>query len=261
MKAASHQAGIMAVDRPLIAWPHAHGLGCGRGGSAVAKKVAVQGKSARDRILLAAVRRFASASYEEVSLRDIASDVGVDVALRPSQLRFEANLFEAALQAAAGGTPFDELGDVAPDDFAAALVDGLPSSSRPDHTSRLATLSAFSWMNSRLGSTSSPMRRENRESGVGCVRHLDLQQRAGVRVERGFPQLLRVHLAQSLVALQGQPLAAGREDGVEQGHRAGDVLALVVATQDRRLVVDLLQTLGIAVDGACVGRADQRGVE
>ena len=86
------------------------------------KKVGVQGKSARDRILLAAVKRFASASYDEVSLRDIASDVGVDVAYVHRSYGSKANLFEAAIQAASGGAPLDELGDVGPDDFAAALV-------------------------------------------------------------------------------------------------------------------------------------------
>src|SRR5262245_54451976 len=38
------------------------------------------GETTRQRILKAAVARFAKSSYEEVKLRDIASDVGVDVA-------------------------------------------------------------------------------------------------------------------------------------------------------------------------------------
>lgn len=93
------------------------------GVSAVTRQVGAQGKpAARDRILLAAARRFASASYEEVSLRDIAGDVGVDVAYVHRSYGSKANLFEAALQAASGGTPLDDLGGVGRDAFAAALV-------------------------------------------------------------------------------------------------------------------------------------------
>ncbi len=59
------------------------------------------------------------------------------------------------------------------------------------------------------------------------VRHIGLinchaQHRAIGRVERGFPQLFRIHLPQSLVALDRQSLAAGRQDRIEQLRRPGD---------------------------------------
>src|SRR5215218_5133079 len=62
-----------------------------------------------------------------------------------------------------------------------------------------------------------------REDLVGDVRlgDLDPQQRTVRRVERGLPQLLRVHLAQTLVALDRQALASGGEDRVQQLRRAG----------------------------------------
>ena len=97
------------------------------------------------------------------------------------------------------------------------------------HTSRLATVSAFSWMNSRRGSTSSPISAREQRVGVGRVVDPDLQQRARVRVERRFPELLGVHLAQALVALHREALAAGGEDRVEQraaGRRSSRTLSL-----------------------------------
>src|ERR1700730_13959365 len=50
------------------------------------------------------------------------------------------------------------------------------------------------------------------EDRIGLVDLLDvdLEHGAGVGVERGFPQLLRVHLAQPFVALQRDAFAAGR---------------------------------------------------
>src|ERR1700674_4275523 len=59
---------------------------------------------------------------------------------------------------------------------------------------------------------------------VGLVDLLDLhlQERAGVDVERRLPQLARVHLAESLVALQRHAFAAGGGGGLEQADRAVD---------------------------------------
>jgi hypothetical protein len=68
-------------------------------------------------------------------------------------------------------------------------------------------------MNSRRGSTTSPISLANRDSPASSTfAHLDAQHGAGVGVERRLPQLLRVHLAQPLVALQRQPLVAEVED-------------------------------------------------
>jgi hypothetical protein len=68
-------------------------------------------------------------------------------------------------------------------------------------------------MNSRRGSTSSPISCENSAVGVDRVVDLDLQQRAGIRIERRFPQLLGVHLAKALVALQVRPLRPKAKTG------------------------------------------------
>ncbi|MBU3889886.1 TetR family transcriptional regulator [Methylosinus sp. KRF6] len=55
------------------------------------------GEATRRRILAAAVTRFARASYEEVKLRDIAADVGVDVALVHRSFGSKEQLFAAAV--------------------------------------------------------------------------------------------------------------------------------------------------------------------
>ena len=62
---------------------------------------------------------------------------------------------------------------------------------------------------------------EDRVGRVGFA-FVDPQERAGNGVERRFPQLLGVHFAKALVALDAQPLAPGIEDGGEQVGRAGD---------------------------------------
>ena len=56
--------------------------------------------SARERILDAAVLRFSRQSYEETGLREIASDVGVDVAYVHRCFGSKEQLFAAALDAA-----------------------------------------------------------------------------------------------------------------------------------------------------------------
>src|SRR4051794_33162447 len=56
------------------------------------------------------------------------------------------------------------------------------------------------------------------ENLVGNVslRDLNPKQRAVRRIESGFPQLLRIHLAKALVAGDGKTPATGSEDRVEQ---------------------------------------------
>ena len=76
-------------------------------------------------------------------------------------------------------------------------------------------------MNSRRGSTTSPIRVSKRVVGLVGLVDLDLEQGALVRVERGLPELLRVHLAQALVALDREALAAGQEQRLDQPDRAG----------------------------------------
>ncbi|MCR6732722.1 MAG: TetR family transcriptional regulator [Afipia sp.] len=58
------------------------------------------GSVTRQRILEAALIRFAQASYEEVSLRDIALDVGVDVALVHRSFGSKEQLFAEVFKAA-----------------------------------------------------------------------------------------------------------------------------------------------------------------
>src|SRR3954462_3510279 len=60
--------------------------------------------------------------------------------------------------------------------------------------------------------------RQARENLVGDVGlgDLDAEQRTVGGVERRLPQLLGVHFAQALVALDREALAAGRENRVEQ---------------------------------------------
>ncbi|WP_018267634.1 TetR/AcrR family transcriptional regulator [Methylosinus sp. LW4] len=57
------------------------------------------GEKTRERILQAALARFGSASYEDVKLRDIAAEFGVDVALVHRAFGSKEQLFAAALTA------------------------------------------------------------------------------------------------------------------------------------------------------------------
>lgn len=88
------------------------------------------GKPTRQRILDAAISRFASHSYEDAKLRDIAADVGVDVAYVHRCFGSKANLFAEAIKAT-GQT--DRWLDEPPQRLAEALTrsifarDGAPS--------------------------------------------------------------------------------------------------------------------------------------
>lgn len=57
------------------------------------------GDNTRQRILKAAMLRFSSQSYESTGLRDIASDVGVDMAYVHRSFGSKENLFRAAVEA------------------------------------------------------------------------------------------------------------------------------------------------------------------
>src|SRR5882724_2836849 len=71
------------------------------------------------------------------------------------------------------------------------------------------------------------------EDVVGLVDllDLDLQERALVGVERGGPELFRIHLAEAFVALQRHALAAGVCHRLEQADRAMDGGFRVLAAQ------------------------------
>ena len=68
------------------------------------------------------------------------------------------------------------------------------------HTSKLRTSSACFWINSRRGSTWSPIRTRNRSSAARGVFHFDLQECAVGGVERGVAKFLGVHFAQAFKA-------------------------------------------------------------
>jgi hypothetical protein len=49
-----------------------------------------------------------------------------------------------------------------------------------------------------------------------CLVNFNAQERAVIRIKRGFPQLFGVHFAKALIALDRKPLAARIEDGGKQ---------------------------------------------
>ena len=71
-------------------------------------------------------------------------------------------------------------------------------------------------MNSRRGSTTSPISLEKISSASSSSPTFTCISVRTSRFERGLPELLRVHLAQAFVALHGNALAAGGEDGIQQ---------------------------------------------
>lgn len=95
------------------------------------------GEITRRRILDAALARFSTASYEDVKLRDIAADVGVDVALVHRAFGSKEQLFSAALsasKAAATHSPLEA------SQLSADFADGFFNSS-PDETLQIVVRS------------------------------------------------------------------------------------------------------------------------
>src|SRR5207248_2986303 len=87
------------------------------------------------------------------------------------------------------------------------------------------------------------------------------QKRARLDVERGFPELTRVHLAQAFVALQCYALAGRVGYGFEKADRAVDSLLVVLAAQLAGSVIDFLQPLSVFVELAGVGRTKEGVVD
>ncbi|MBA1159085.1 TetR/AcrR family transcriptional regulator [Microvirga mediterraneensis] len=75
------------------------------------KKTHQQAGSTQERILTAAAIRFSMHSYEQVGLRDIAADVGVDVALVHRAFGSKEQLFAATLKQAFQGQTLLTAGD------------------------------------------------------------------------------------------------------------------------------------------------------
>ena len=90
-----------------------------------------------------------------------------------------------------------------------------PANLEPPHTSKFATFSAFAWMNSRRGSTTSPISLTKMSSASSTSLIFTCNRERAFAVERRLPELVLVHLAEALVALQGHALAPGGVDGVE----------------------------------------------
>ena len=96
--------------------------------------------------------------------------------------------------------------------------------------SRKRTSWAFCWMKVRRASTSSPMRVVKTSSASGLVVEAHPEQQPGRRVHGGLPQLVGVHLAEALVALDGRLLAVEPDL---------DLLQLVVGVGVHRLLARL----------------------
>lgn len=75
------------------------------------KKIHQQSQSTRERILAAAAVRFSMHSYEHVGLRDIAADIGVDVALVHRAFGSKEQLFAATLKQTFHGEALLAAGD------------------------------------------------------------------------------------------------------------------------------------------------------
>jgi hypothetical protein len=101
------------------------------------------------------------------------------------------------------------------------------------------------------------------EDVVGLVDLLDLHLQEGtfIGVERGLPELIRVHLAETFVTLKLDAFAAGCGNGLEQADRTMNGRLGILAAQHARLRIRLLQSWGIFVELASVGRAEQRVID
>src|SRR3546814_4785244 len=76
----------------------------------------------------------------------------------------------------------------------------------------------------------------------------DLEQGAGLGIEGRFPELLGVHLAEALVALHGQALAADLADRFDKAERAVDTMAAVLGLEGRRLEVGLAEGFAARIE-------------
>src|SRR5262249_8576642 len=82
-----------------------------------------------------------------------------------------------------------------------------------------------------------------------------------VGIERGLPQLARVHLAETFIALQRDVLAAHRGHRFEQADRTIDRALLALAAQHAGAWIILLERQREFVELAGVGRTEQRMVD
>ena len=80
-------------------------------------------------------------------------------------------------------------------------------------------------------------------------------------VQRGLPQLVGIHFAEALVALDAEALAAELEDRVDQPDRARDAEFALARRERRGPGVDRLQSRRHLVQPAGVARPHQRAVD
>ena len=123
----------------------------------------------------------------------------------------------------------------------ARRVPARPAARRPQ-TSRFRTLRASALMKSLRGSTFSPMSFVKIVVGLAGVVDLDPQERPRLRVHRRLPELVGVHLAEALEALDGEVLAV---------HLLDDPVALLLGLG---VLGDLAGARrGTAAAGRCTG--------
>src|SRR3984957_14424114 len=97
--------------------------------------------------------------------------------------------------------------------------------------------------------------------GLVDLADLDLQKRAGFAVEGSLPQLVLVHLAQALIALESHALAAGGVDSLKQLRGTGGGGRVAAARKGRRLGEGFAERPRMLVEAARVGRSEQARVK
>ena len=89
----------------------------------------------------------------------------------------------------------------------------------------------------------------------------DLQQRAYLGIERRLPELVRVHLAEALVAVDLDAAAADFDDRIDQRRGTGDRVFLVARHELAGPLIELAQPLAVAVEPARLARPQQRPLD
>src|SRR5947209_19580227 len=89
----------------------------------------------------------------------------------------------------------------------------------------------------------------------------DLQQGARLGVERRLPQLVGVHLAEALVAVDLDAAPADFHHRLDQRRGAGDRVFLVARDELARSVIDLAQAIDVAVEAARLAAAEEQSID
>src|SRR5438067_6275257 len=104
---------------------------------------------------------------------------------------------------------------------------------------------------------------QGREGLLGVVLMVDpdLQQGARLGIQGRLPELLRVHLAEALVAVDLDAAPAQLHDRLDQPRRAGDPEFPVARDELAGALVDLAQSRVVAVEPARLARSQQCRVD